>query len=200
MKKNIIAGIFVSSLLLTGCSGLADETERRDSESSSFDQDQRSVGRSGNDDSTSEDTDESKEVKEEDNSKVAIGKEVTTDNGITIKATKVFKNNGGDFIKPEKGNSFFLMEFEITNNSDEPEVISSILQFDAYLDSTHADATFTEDFVEDTQTLDDENLLIGEKLVGTYAVEGPSNSKVMEVEFRSDPYSKKILTFEGKVK
>lgn len=128
------------------------------------------------------------------NNKVQVGQSFSTDQGLTVKLIGITKSKGGTFVKPDNGNSLFLMEMEITNNGNEEVIISSILQFEGYIDGVKSEYRLN----ETGQTLD-ATLATGRKLVGAYVVEGPSSAKIMEVDFTPKAFGPEKITLEAKI-
>lgn len=109
-------------------------------------------------------------------------------------ATEMKETNGDTFFKPESGNVFVGVKFEIENVSDESQVISSLLLFEAYVDDVKCDYSFSAACAFDDGTLDGE-LAPGKKLVGWYAVEVPADWQELELDVQADWLSNSTAKF-----
>lgn len=96
--------------------------------------------------------------------------------------------------KPDEGNVFVLVQFELENVSSSDATVSSILCFEAYVDGYKID----EDFgaaMEADGTLDG-TLAAGRKMKGEIGFQVPANWKTLEVVFNDNPFSsKEAVTF-----
>ena len=111
--------------------------------------------------------------------------ETATFKTLKITAKKLEESNGDSLFKPNEGNIFVGVNFEIENISDETQNISSILLFDAYSDDVKCDYAIMANTVFGDGTLDGE-LSPGKKLVGWYSVEVPQEWEKIDLEFKSD--------------
>lgn len=142
---------------------------------------------------TNKTIEETKEEPKAEN-KVQVGQSVTTNKGLVVKLISATKSNGGVLVKPNNGNELFLMEIEIVNNGKEEVIISSMLQFEGYIDGAKSEYRLNE-----TGQMLDATLATGRKVIGAYVVEGPANAKIMEVDFTPDVFGSERITFEAKI-
>ena len=98
-------------------------------------------------------------------------------------ATDLEESEGSEYNKPEDGNVFVGVKFEIENISDEEHSISSVLLFNAYVDDVQCDDSFSADLAFD-KTLDGE-LAPGKKMIGYYSLEVPKDWKKIELDVQS---------------
>ena len=98
-------------------------------------------------------------------------------------ATDLEESEGSEYNKPEDGNIFVGVKFEIENISDEEHSISSMLLFNAYVDDVQCDDSFSAGLAFD-KTLDGE-LAPGKKMIGYYSLEVPKDWKKIELDVQS---------------
>lgn len=109
-------------------------------------------------------------------------------------ATEIKENQGTDFFKPESGNVFVGVKFEIENISQEEQTVSTLLLFDGYADDVKCDYSFSATCAFDEGTLDGE-LAAGKKLVGWYALEVPADWQEIELNVKSTWLSNSAAKF-----
>lgn len=117
---------------------------------------------------------------------------VFSDLKITARQIKV--STGKDFFEPEAGNVFVGIEFVIENISDEEVSVSSLLQFEGYVDDVKSDYSVSAACCFDDGTLDG-SIAVGKKLVGWYALEVPQNWERIEVNFIPSLFSSNPAVF-----
>ena len=103
---------------------------------------------------------------------------------IRVTATNILQSKGKGFFEPEDGKIFVGVKFEIENISDEDQVVSSILLFNAYVDSVKCGYSISATSAFDEGTLDG-TITPGKKLIGYYAVEVPTDWKELELQVQS---------------
>lgn len=113
---------------------------------------------------------------------------------LTYSATELQESKGNEFFKPEAGNIFVGIKFTIENTSSEAQIISSLLQFSAYVDDVKCDYSISAACAFDEGTLDGE-VAAGKKLVGWYAVEVPENWSSIEIVVSASSFSSENATF-----
>ena len=91
------------------------------------------------------------------------------------------------------------MKFTVENISDEDQSVSSLLLFDAYVDSVKCDYSLSGVAAFDEGTLDG-TITPGKKLIGYYAVEVPTNWKELELQVKSSWLSNSKAAFVFKKK
>lgn len=116
-----------------------------------------------------------------------------------IVLTKYLEHSGDEWAKPNDGNIFVFVEFEISNNSNEEKAISSMLSFDSYCDDYlleySGNAWMALSSSENTQGLDG-TIVPGKKMKGSLALEVPENWKEIEVYFLDNLWTDRKLSFE----
>lgn len=118
-------------------------------------------------------------------------------NDIQVKLVSATESSGSEFVVPDSGNVFLLLEFEIVNNSDSDITISSIANFEAYCD----DYSLTQDLIglqapeaEGKNQLDG-SVAQGKKMNGVIAYQVPSGYKKFEVNVAPDFWSTSDIKF-----
>lgn len=113
---------------------------------------------------------------------------------LKITARQIKESSGKDFFEPEAGKIFVGVEFVIENVSDEEIAISSLLQFEGYVDDVKSDYSVSAACCFDDGTLDG-SIAAGKKLVGWYALEVPKNWGKIEVNFIPSLFSSNPAVF-----
>ena len=133
---------------------------------------------------------------ESEKTEFAVGETVEL-NDIQVKLVSATESAGSEFVAPDSGNVFLLLEFEIVNNSDSDINISSIANFEAYCD----DYSLNQDLVglqapeaEGKNQLDG-SVAKGKKMNGVIAYQVPSDYKKFEVNVAPDFWSSKDIKF-----
>lgn len=133
-----------------------------------------------------EKTEETKqEDEQETNEKFGLNDTAVFEN-IKITALEVKESEGDDIIKPTDGKVFLGVKFKIENISNEDQIISSILLFNAYVDGTKTDVDImpSTDYTEDG-TLDG-TLASGKNMEGYYVVQAPADWNEIQLDVKSD--------------
>lgn len=113
---------------------------------------------------------------------------------LKITAMELEESYGKNYFDAESGKIFVGVKFEIENISDEAQVMSSLLLFDAYADDVKCGYSLSANVVFGDGTLDGE-VSPGKKLVGWYAVEVPQDWQKIELEIQSSWLSSKKVKF-----
>lgn len=141
---------------------------------------------------------ENKQVENQETKKTefAVGETVEL-NDIQVNLVSTKESAGSDFITPDSGNIFLLLEFEISNNSDSDINISSIANFEAYCD----DYSLNQDImglqlpeIEGKNQLDG-SVAKGKKMNGIIAYQVPAGYKKFEINVSPDFWSNKDIKF-----
>ncbi len=115
-----------------------------------------------------------------------------------IVLTNYSENSGNEWTKPNEGNTFVFIEFEISNNSDADKTISSMLSFETYCDDYlleySGNALMALSLNKDAQGLDG-TIVPGKKMKGTLALEVPENWDEIEVYFVDSLWTDRKLSF-----
>ena len=85
-------------------------------------------------------------------------------------ATELKESKGTEFFKPESGNVFVGVKFNIENVSDEEQSVSTMLLFEGYVDDVKCDYSINASCAFDEGTLDG-SIAPGKKMTGWYALE-----------------------------
>ncbi len=101
-------------------------------------------------------------------------------NGFKMTAVEFRESHGTEFSKPEDGKVFVIVDFEINNESEKDEHISSILNFECYVDGYSTNESLSGGVTEKTKTLDGD-IAAGKKLKGSIALEAPEDWKEIEI-------------------
>ena len=127
---------------------------------------------------------------------LGVGDTATLDN-IQITLASVTESTGDEYVKPDSGNIYLILEFNITNNSKNDITISSIANFEAYCD----DYTLNQDLggliapeSEGKNQLDG-SVAAGKKMNGIIAYQVPENYSTFEINVAPDFWSNKAVKF-----
>jgi len=124
----------------------------------------------------------------------AVGDSVEI-NGVTVKFVGVTESQGTEFFQPESGNVFVLPEFEIKNGSSNGLNMSTIMNFDAYVDGYSTALSLSAISVAGAEQLDG-TIAAGKNMKGVVGYEVPANYKDLEISVSLDVWSSKKLTFK----
>ena len=108
-----------------------------------------------------------------------------------IKLTNVMASNGGSQYKPENGNIYIILEFDITNKTDEQVFISSMMCFSPIVD----DITYTISVEADAVAMFSGKMQFdaaidpGKTQSGIVGYEIPEDWKEFKITVRPDFYS-----------
>lgn len=106
---------------------------------------------------------------------------------LTIVVNAVRTDQGNEFIKPDEGNIYYIIDVTIENNGEEEVAISSLAMFKLY-DSEGYNYSIT--VGPDTKGQLDGNLGSGRKMRGELVYEIPTDAKGLELVFESDIFGK----------
>lgn len=109
-------------------------------------------------------------------------------------ATEIKESYGETYNTPESGKVFIGVKFTIENISNENQIISSLLLFDAYADDVKCSESFTASMAFGSELLDG-TIAPGKKLVGWYALEVPENWSEIELNVQSNWLSNSTAKF-----
>lgn len=99
----------------------------------------------------------------------------------TVNSTRT--SNGDDFMKPDDGNIWYIIDATVENKSDEPVSISSLLMFTL---SDSEGYSYDQAFGADTKGSLDGELAPGRKMRGEIAYEVPESASGFELIFDAD--------------
>lgn len=104
------------------------------------------------------------------------------------------ESNGNEWIKPADGKVFLQAEFEIVNNSNQDETISSIINFNAYCDDYSLEYSFGATAMDSVSQLDG-TISPGKRLRGYIGWEVPKNWGNVEIHFTDNVWSDRKVKF-----
>lgn len=115
---------------------------------------------------------------------------------ITANELKELKSDESGFISAEEGKVFTGVNFTVENISDESQIVSSILLFEAYADDTKCELSFSAATAFPEGTIDGE-IAPGKKITGWYTLELPENWTKLELHIAGSWLSdeKAVFTF-----
>jgi len=97
--------------------------------------------------------------------------------------TKMEKSEGSEFNRPADGHEFVLLHMTIENVSDKEISISSVLNFDAYVDDNAINEDLGAQISKDgTQTMNG-TIATGKRLTGVLGYEVPKGWQKLEIHF-----------------
>lgn len=103
--------------------------------------------------------------------------------------TEMEKSEGDEFNKPADGHEFVLLHMTIENVSDQEIVVSSMLNFNAYVDDNAINENLAAQISKDGAKTMDGTIAAGKKLAGTLAYEVPKGWQKLEIHFKPDQFS-----------
>lgn len=107
-----------------------------------------------------------------------IGDSVKADN-LIFTVNSVRTDEGGDFIKPDEGNIYYIIDVTVENTGDESEIVSSMIMF-RLSDSEGYNYSIT--FGPETKGQLDGEVSPGRKIRGELVFEIPEDSTGLELE------------------
>lgn len=127
-------------------------------------------------------------------SRFAVG-EIAELRDVQVSLVGATESMGSDFNKPSDGNVFILCEFEITNNSKEEIVVSSMMSFEAYCDDYACTYSLGALLEKGNKNQLDGTVAAGKKFNGIIGYEVPVDWEEMELHFTPDFWSGKDIVF-----
>lgn len=118
-------------------------------------------------------------------------------NGVQVSLLSATQSNGSQFAKPDDGNVFMILEFEIANNSDKDISISSIVNFEAYCDDYSVNQDFTATLAPEAEGKNqlDGSVAAGKKMKGIISYQIPADFSKFEITVSPDFWSGKGIDF-----
>lgn len=118
-------------------------------------------------------------------------------NGVQVSLLSATQSNGSQFAKPDDGNVFMILEFEIANNSDKDISISSIVNFEAYCDDYSVNQDFTATLAPEAEGKSqlDGSVAAGKKMKGIISYQIPADFSKFEITVSPDFWSGKGIDF-----
>lgn len=132
----------------------------------------------------------------EKNDVLTVGDSVTQ-NDVTVTLLSAEESYGNDYIIPDSGNLFLVLEFEIENNSSSDLTISSYWDFEAYCDDYYYDQDLSGLFVDEISSKGqlDGDVATGKKLKGAITYQVPQNYQKFEISVSTGGWFSDDLTF-----
>lgn len=123
--------------------------------------------------------------------------ETAEQKGIQITLVSATESMGSDFVTPDSGNVFLLLEFDIANNSDSDISVSSIANFEAYCDgyATSQDIMGLQAPEGEGKSQLDGSVAAGKKMNGIIAYQVPADYKEFEINVSPDFWSSRDIKF-----
>ena len=147
-------------------------------------------------DGTQSTADTSQDNKEPEQTEFTVGDTVNL-NDVEITLVNTVESSGNEYLTPDEGNEFLILEFEIANNSSKDINISSVANFEAYCD----DYSLNQDIlglqapeVEGKNQLDG-SVAAGKKMNGVIAYQVPTGFQKFEINVSPSFWSAKDIHF-----
>lgn len=115
--------------------------------------------------------------------------QTATSNDVDMTLVSVTESKGSEYNKPADGKVFLLCEFNIDNKSSKDLAISSVMCFEAYVDSYATDQSLTGLAEKGSKQQLDGKVAAGKKMNGVIAYEVPKNWKELEISINPDVMS-----------
>ena len=173
--KRIIATIIILVLCfaMAGCPAIEDEPTKE--------------AYTGNNSST--------DNKNTENKKTTFGLlETAAFSNLKFTALELKESEGSTYLKPEEGNVYVGVKFEVENVSGEEQSISSLLLFEAYVDDIKASQSISGATAFTEGTLDG-SIASGKKLIGWYVIEVAENWSEIEINAKAELFANSSATF-----
>lgn len=121
--------------------------------------------------------------------------DVVSLNGVNVTLLSVNEDGGNQFLKPNSGNVFVVLEFDIDNQSDSEIAVSSLMSFSAYFDDYSTNISIGAMTTSNKSQLDG-SVAAGRKMTGVVGYEVPDDWNKVEIRFTPDFWSGKDIIFE----
>lgn len=180
--------ILIMIIGLTGCTD--DEESKKDSTPKKVTE---ADGEKKTDNKESEQKSDIDEPEANEETKFRKG-ETAEMNDVRVTMTSCKLGKGSEYNKPDDGNAYLLVEFEIENNSDKELAISSMLSFEAYADDYSLDYSFGALMEAEGNQLDG-TIASGKKMKGWIGWEVPEDFKTAEIHFTDNVWSSNKFVF-----
>lgn len=106
---------------------------------------------------------------------------------LTIVVNSVRTDQGNEFIKPDEGNIYYIIDVTVENKGEEETTISSLAMFELYDEEGY---NYSITVGPETKGKVDGNLGARRKMRGELAYEIPADAKGLELVFESDIFGK----------
>jgi len=138
----------------------------------------------GADNGAEKETPETPDAEAEEPEFFKLGETVET-KVMKVTLTNVEKSEGEEFLAPDEGNEFVLLDITVENISDKDIVVSSILGFNAYVDDTAMNEDYAALTSAKKETMD-ATVAPGKKMSGTLGYQVPKDWKEIEIHYEPE--------------
>lgn len=107
---------------------------------------------------------------------------------ISITATAMERREGREYNEPTEGSEYVLIDITIENTSEDEYSVSSMLQFNAYVDDVSMSESISAQIDREGSKTIDGAVAGGKKLIGALGYEVPKDWKEIEVHFKPDAF------------
>ncbi len=121
--------------------------------------------------------------------------DTVTGKDVDITLIGVTHPEGSEYTKPEEGKVYTLLEFEITNKSNEDVAVSSMLSFDCYVDAYQTSISLSALMNKGDAEQLDGTVAAGKKMKGVVGYEIDEGWKTISISFQPDAFGSDKATF-----
>ena len=116
---------------------------------------------------------------------------------INVTLVNTVESAGSEYVKPDDGKEFLILEFNIENNSSKDINISSVANFEAYCDdySVNQDILGQQAPEAEGKTQLDGQVASGKKMSGIIVYQVPTDFKSFEINVAPDFWSTKDIKY-----
>lgn len=154
----------------------------------------KKVGDAGDASTTVKASTEAQATEQPAQTRFGVGEKVEL-NDVVVTLVSVTESKGSQFNTPTDGNVFLLCEFEIENNSKSELAISSMMSFKAYCDDYSLNLSLGAMMEKGNKNQLDGTIAGGKKMNGVVGYEVAADWKEVEIQFQSNVWSSKNITF-----
>lgn len=146
--------------------------------------------------STNKETQNTEEPEKEEKTEFSVG-ETAEQKDIQVTLISATESQGSEYVTPDEGNIFLLLEFEIVNNSSSDINISSVANFEAYCDdySLNQDLLGLQAPEKEGKNQLDGSVAAGKKMNGVIAYQVPVSYSNFEINVSPDFWSANDIKF-----
>lgn len=146
--------------------------------------------------SSGQDQKNSQSEKEGEKREFQVGETVSLKD-INVTLVNTVESAGSEYVKPDDGKEFLILEFNIENNSSKDINISSVANFEAYCDdySVNQDILGQQAPEAERKTQLDGSVASGKKMNGIIVYQVPTDFKSFEINVAPDFWSTKDIKY-----
>lgn len=139
---------------------------------------------------------ESSQSSQEEKTEFQVGETVSLKD-VKVTLISATESAGNEYVKPDDGKEFLILEFNIENNSSKDINISSVANFEAYCDdySLNQDILGQQAPEADGKTQLDGSVASGKKMNGIIVYQVPTDFKSFEINVAPDFWSTKDIKY-----